>query len=200
MANTKRTLKELLAEVRLKLAEQQPTDPTQQTDTYDGVEFKGKDGASYRVKKMEVGEAVEIADADGKFSPAPDGEIEAEDGSKITVTSGKIEVIKPADVQPTDETSPIPPNGGFKAEDFVTKEAFQALEGKFETALQTINKLNETLSQNKGQVSAMFELVEAIANESEETPTEASKVNTFTKIKSEKDAAKAKLKEAFLAK
>jgi hypothetical protein len=197
MANTNKSLKELLAEVRLKLAEQSNAAPTPETETTPDVEIKGKDGKTYEAAKLEVGEAIQVQAEDGSLSPAQDGEIEVEDGSKITVKDGKIEAIKPADVQPTDEISPVPQNGGFKAEDFVSKEAFQALETKFNSALETIKQLSEGISKNKGQVNAMFAVVEAIANESEETPTDTSVHNNFSKQRSEKDSAKAKLKEAF---
>lgn len=202
MANTNSKLKDLLHKVRLALADAAPAaDTPPAPGANDKVEIKSKEGDVYHVAKLEVGEAVTEINPDGTETPAPDGEIEAEDGTKITVKDGKIQEVQPAaaagDAPPE---TPAPVNNTtatFNAEDFVSKEVFTALQTKFETALQTIAGLTETLNKNKGQVTAMFELVEAIANESDATPTNKAKTQTFSSKTSEKDEAKAKLKQAF---
>lgn len=196
----KTPLKDLIKSLREHFAaDTRGADDVQPDDTKPaGIEFKSKDGKSFKVGKMEVGEAVEMADADGNFVPATDGDIEAEDGSIITIKDGKIEAIKPAEA-PTDKPAADATPAGFNAEDFVSKAEFQTVSNQLAEVNKTLAGLKTAFEANKKTLSTMFEVVEVISNESEATPTDAGKGKVFDKKTTEKENARKALKAAFAA-
>jgi hypothetical protein len=164
------------------------------------VEFTAKDGTKYRSVKNEVGEAVEVADVDGNYTPAADGSIELEDGTVLTVKDGKIEDLKAAEVQ-------------MSAEDIAKKEAADkaAADSKpavskedFDTLTQTLTDLQkivaDLVTKNGLQMAAMYAAVEAMSNASEDTAAVVIKKHSaFSTAKTVKDASMTALKAAMLA-
>jgi hypothetical protein len=193
----KTELKELLLKVKaLVFAEDKPAEQAEPQQLA-AVEFKSKDGKSYKAAKLEAGEILEVADEAGAFAPAPAGQVEAEDGTVFVVDeAGKITEIKPAEAPKQEEPKPTEQ---FDASKLVSIESFNALQVKLNEATAAIQTLT-TANAKSAEISAsMFALVEALSNESEATPTSATKINTFKAAKTEKELAQAKLKEAFQA-
>lgn len=165
------------------------------------VEFKdvkSKDGKSYKVSALEAGASIQVVDEAGVSAPAPDGEISLEDGSVITVKDGKIESVKPAEQKPEDKPADAPTAPQFKAEDFVAVADFTALQTSFNDLKAKFEAVSRVATTQGTQISAMFEVVEAISNESEVKPTDAPKHSAFSAIKSEKEIAQEKLRKAII--
>jgi hypothetical protein len=163
------------------------------------TEVKGKDGKAYKVSAMEIGASIEVIDEAGVSAPAPDGEVEIEDGSTLVIAEGKISEIKPKEDKPAEEKPTEEPAAQFNAEDFVAKTAFDALQTSFNdlsNKFEAIVKANEGLSTT---IKAMFEVVDAISNESEEKPSGAPVHSAFKAAKTEKEIAQENLKKAIQA-
>lgn len=129
-------------------------------------DYKLKSGAVVSIDKLEVGGSVVL-----NGEPAPDGEHEFEDGTKIVVAGGLITEVKKAEAAPVVE---------------VEVEAMKKLPGKFSEMEQVfaaaktdIDELKATIADQKNTIEKqaetlkqMFSLVETIANSSVQQPTE----------------------------
>jgi uncharacterized coiled-coil protein SlyX len=130
------------------------------------MEYKLKSGAVVSIDKLEVGGSVTL-----NGEPAPDGEHEFEDGSKIVVSGGLITEVKKAENAPIVE---------------VEVEAMKKLPGMFSdmqqgfaSAKNDIAELKQTIADQKNTIAKqsetlkqMFSLVETIANSSVQSPAE----------------------------
>ena len=126
------------------------------------AEYKLKSGAVVEVDKVEIGGSVTL-----NGQPAPDGEHEFEDGTKIVVAGGLITDVMKAEVAPVVE---------------VEVEAMKKLPGMFSemaTAKTDIAELRSTIDEQKNTIAKqtetlkqMFHLVETIANSSIQSPVE----------------------------
>lgn len=188
----KKDLKTLLAEVKALFAAESGA-PEEVAKT----EVKGKDGKTYRAAKLEVGEAVEVADDAGNFSPVADGSIELEDGSTLVIVEGKISEIKPkADAAPEEDQAHA------DATPSVTVEQFNDLVGRFDALVKVVESLvtgnTASAAQYAAKFDAMLAAIDAIADEPEATPTDKPKSNAFAKA-SKKDEAFAVLKNVINA-
>ena len=137
-------------------------------------DYKLKSGAVVSIDKLDVGGSVTL-----NGEPAPDGEHELEDGTKIVVAGGLITEVKKAEV-----VAPVE----------VEVEAMKKLPGKFSeievgfaAAKSEIDQLKQTIADQKSTIEnqgetlkQMFSLVETIANSSIEQPTE--KVKSFEEM------------------
>ena len=129
-------------------------------------DYKLKSGAVVSIDKLDVGGSVVL-----NGEPAPDGEHELEDGTKIVVSGGLITEVKKAEMEPAVE---------------VEVEAMKKLPGKFSEMEQVfaaaktdIDELKATIADQKNTIEKqaetlkqMFSLVETIANSSVQQPTE----------------------------
>ena len=126
------------------------------------AEYKLKSGAVVEVDKVEIGGSVTL-----NGQPAPDGEHEFEDGTKIVVVGGLISEVKKPEAAPVVE---------------VEVEAMKKLPGMFSemtTAKTDIAELRSTIDEQKNTIAKqaetlkqMFHLVETIANSSIQSPVE----------------------------
>jgi len=138
------------------------------------MEYKLKSGAVVSIDKLEVGGAVTL-----NGEPAPDGEHEFEDGTKIVVAGGLITEVKQAEVAPVVEVEveamkKLP--GMFS--DF--QQGFAAAKTDIAQLKQTIAEQKNTIAKQTETLKQMFSLVETIANTSVEQPVE--KVKTFEEM------------------
>jgi hypothetical protein len=191
----KKELKDALGVLKALLFAEKEADKPEGNDAPEMAEFKAKDGTTYRAAKVEAGEVIEVANEAGEFAPAADGDIEAEDGSVITVKGGKIEAVKAAEAMAEDAKPEDAP-----AADAPTKEQIEALTMEIKVLNETLasirNEVDAEKTKTEQKMQAMFQVMEAISNESEEQPSSKSRLQTFKKASS-KDEATAKLKDAF---
>lgn len=140
-------------------------------------EVKLKDGTilSIEGEAPAVGAAVQVV-AEGGNVPAPDGEYELEDGSKITIASGKISEMKPAD-KPADK----PVEMGADVLKSLT-DRLDALEAKAKTGEEKLAEANKVIEKQKTELKAQLEiqketfaLVETLAAMPATKPIEAEK-------------------------
>lgn len=132
------------------------------------AEYKLKSGAIVEVDKVEVGGSVTL-----NGQPAPDGEHEFEDGTKIVVAGGLITEVKKAEV----ESAPV-----VEVEVEAMKKLpgmFSEMEQGFAAAKTDIAELRSTIDEQKNTIAKqaetlkqMFSLVETIANASVQPPVE----------------------------
>jgi uncharacterized coiled-coil protein SlyX len=137
-------------------------------------DYKLKSGAVVSIDKLEVGGSVTL-----NGEPAPDGEHEFEDGTKIVVAGGLITDVKKAEVAPVVEVEiesmkKLP--GMFSA----MEQGFAAAKTDISELRSTIAKQNATIEKQAETMKQMFSLVETIANSSIEQPTE--KVKAFEEM------------------
>ena len=122
-----------------------------------GTDVTLKDGTLAQVDKMEVGGVVMIGEA-----PAPAGELELADGSKIVVGEGGVimEVV-PMGAPEMPETPDF--SSQFKAYD----EKLTAYESKFTEHINAYNAMSQEFAQTKDQLKQLVALVGQLI----ETPT-----------------------------
>lgn len=141
-------IKELLKSARLLMGEY--------------VENKVWSPSELNISQMEVGGKVELIDADGQLSPAPDGNYELEDGSKFTVKDSVIESIEGQEV-PAEEDVPVE-----NAEQ--PKEEVPAEAPKSEPNPE-LEELKSKVSELEGQLSELLKVVEELKSTSEVVAT-----------------------------
>lgn len=144
-----------------------------------GAEVKLKDGTMVMIDKMEPGGVVMIGEM-----PAPAGELELEDGTKITVgEGGVISAIAPG------MAAPESPDFGaqFKAYD----ERLTAYESKFTEHINAYTALAQEFTQAKEQMRQLVEVVGKLV----ETPTAQTVVPTASGFSTQKVDKEAKRKE-----
>lgn len=165
-----------------------PAEPLDKKEDKAGIEVVSG-GITYLLSALEVGGTVEIESETGDYSPANDVELTDSEGTSIVVTGGLISGV----IAPQEQAKETP---AIEAENPDTKAADIA-------ALQsTIAELQTELAELKGgtaaKMAAMFELIEAVTNESEAEPTGAKKA-AFKVVNTAKALAAQKVKAAFAA-
>lgn len=157
------------------------------------VELKAKDGTVYSVAKLENGEAITV-----NGEPAPDGEIELEDGKIIVVLGGVISEIKDA---PAPAEVPAQMESVNKEDFDAVKNELTTLTGIFATLQENFTAIQAQLSEskraNEGKFKAVFDFYETMVGESEEKPN--GQGANFSKNKTDKELKRETLKAAFVA-
>jgi hypothetical protein len=157
------------------------------------IDAKLVDGTIIRYESLEVGMPLLVIDEAGNELPAPDGEHELEDGTKITVESGIItEIATKEEKAPEVEEMPI--EQPMAAVETVSKEDFEALKSEVEnlkTIFKEFTKTNETLSADnvamKEIVKETFSIVEKLAKVPSDNPVTVRSNNPFKKSISRED-------------
>ena len=161
----------------------EPTTETKETF----VDAKLMDGTIIRYESLEVGMPLLVIDEAGNELPAPDGEHELEDGTKVTVEAGIItEVASKEEEAPEEEEAPI--EQPMAAVETVSKEDFETLKNEvadLKTKFEEFSTINETLSADniamKEIVKETFSIVEKLANVPTENPVSVRSNNPFKK-------------------
>ncbi len=137
-------------------------------------DYKLKGGAVVSIDKLDVGGSVTL-----NGEPAPDGEHEFEDGTKIVVAGGLITEVKKAEVAPVVEVEieAMKKLPGMFSE---MEQGFAAAKTDISELKATIAKQSATIEKQAETLKQMFSLVETIANSSIEQPTE--KVKSFEEM------------------
>ena len=134
------------------------------------IDAKLMDGTIIRYESLEVGMPLMVIDEAGNELPAPDGEHELEDGTKVTVEAGIItEVASKEEEAPEEEEAPI--EQPMAAVETVSKEDFETLKNEvadLKSKFEEFSTTNETLSADniamKETVKETFSIVEKLAN------------------------------------
>jgi len=144
------------------------------------IETKLVDGTTLSVDKMEVGGVANIVSEAGTL-PAMDGEYEAEDGTKITVSGGLITAIAPKEV----ETQPEAPEAPM-AEMAALTARLAALETEFANVKAENANLKVAMSQvndaTKVSLSAINSIIATPAGEPTQKPKTQFKQNSLSKV------------------
>jgi hypothetical protein len=151
------------------------------------VDAKLMDGTIIRYESLEVGMPLMVIDEAGNELPAPDGEHELEDGTKVTVEAGIItEVASKEEEAPEAEEAPI--EQPMAAVETVSKEDFETLKSEvadLKSKFEEFSTINETLSADniamKEIVKETFSIVEKLANVPTENPVSVRSNNPFKK-------------------
>ena len=151
------------------------------------IDAKLMDGTIVRYEKLEVGETLLVIDEAGNELPAPDGEHELEDGTKVTVEAGIItEVASKEEEAPEAEEAPI--EQPMAAVESVSKEDFETLKNEvadLKTKFEEFSTTNETLSADniamKEIVKETFSIVEKLAKVPSDNPITVRSNNPFKK-------------------
>ena len=160
--------------------------------------------AEIKISQREVGGKVELVDAEGNLSDAPDGDYEMEDGFKFTVKGGIIDAI---DGQEAPEEAPKEEAPVEQAEDAPSEDTPEAvipdcveelkakvseLEGIVQVLVQAMEELKgstevaatkEDVSQFSKQVSELNATIKQLAK----VPVEFSKTSTNNTVKDSKE-------------
>jgi len=154
------------------------------------IDAKLVDGTIVRYESLEVGMPLLIIDEAGNELPAPDGEHELEDGTKITVEGGIItEVASKSEEAPEAEMpEEMPIEQPMAAVESVSKEDFETLKTEVDnlkTRFEEFTKANETLASDnvamKEIVKETFSIVEKLAKLPSENPVSVRSNNPFKK-------------------
>ena len=151
------------------------------------IDAKLMDGTIIRYESLEVGMPLLVIDEAGNELPAPDGEHELEDGTKVTVEDGIItEVASKEEESPEEEEMPI--EQPMAAVESVSKEDFETLKNEvadLKTKFEEFSTTNETLSADniamKEIVKETLSIVEKLANVPAENPVSVRSNNPFKK-------------------
>ena len=151
------------------------------------IDAKLMDGTIIRYESLEVGMPLLVIDEAGNELPAPDGEHELEDGTKVTVEAGIItEVASKEEEAPEAEEAPI--EQPMAAVESVSKEDFETLKNEvadLKSKFEEFSTINETLSADniamKEIVKETFSIVEKLANVPTENPVSVRSNNPFKK-------------------
>lgn len=130
------------------------------------AEYKLKSGAIVEIDKVEVGGSVTLGG-----QPAPDGEHEFEDGTKIVVAGGLITEVKAPEMEPAVEVEveAMKKLPGMFSE---MEQGFAAAKTDIADLKATIDEQKNTISKQAETLKQMFHLVETIANASVQPPVE----------------------------
>ena len=150
------------------------------------IDAKLVDGTIVRYEKLEVGQTLFVIDEAGNELPAPDGDHELEDGTKVTVESGIITEVASKDEEMPEEEAPI--EQPMAAVESVSKEDFETLKNEVDnlkTKFEEFTKTNETLSADnismKEIVKETFSIVEKLAKVPSDNPVTVRSNNPFKK-------------------
>jgi len=141
----KTKLAELGSKFGIKLSADAPATPIQMM-----AEAKLKDGTTIHTPAESWAEGVEcyVMDADGNPQPAPDGDYILEDGSTLSVASGKVSAMKPAE-----------------AGEEMTSEQLAAMVGEFEKKLTSYNDELSALKAKLSETETKLSAADAAKNE-----------------------------------
>ena len=151
------------------------------------IDAKLMDGTIVRYEKLEVGMPLLVIDEAGNELPAPDGEHELEDGTKVTIEAGIItEVASKEEEAPEEEEAPI--EQPMAAVESVSKEDFETLKNEvadLKSKFEEFSTTNETLSADniamKEIVKETFSIVEKLAKVPSDNPITVRSNNPFKK-------------------
>ena len=150
------------------------------------VDAKLIDGTIIRYESLEVGMPLMVIDEAGNELPAPDGEHELEDGTKVTVEAGIITEVASKEEEAPEEEMPI--EQPMAAVETVSKEDFETLKSEvadLKSKFEEFSKTNETLSADniamKEIVKETFSIVEKLAAIPTENPVSVRSNNPFKK-------------------
>ena len=150
------------------------------------IDAKLMDGTIVRYESLEVGMPLMVIDEAGNELPAPDGEHELEDGTKVKVESGIITEVASKEEEAPEAEMPI--EQPMAAVESVSKEDFEALKNEvsdLKSKFEEFSKSNETLSADnialKEIVKETFSIVEKLANVPSENPVAIRSNNPFKK-------------------
>ena len=159
---------------------------TEPTTEQTFIDAKLMDGTIVRYEKLEVGMPLMVIDEAGNELPAPDGEHELEDGTKVKVEGGIIIEIESKEEEMPEEEMPI--EQPMAAVETVSKEDFETLKSEvadLKTKFEEFSKTNETLSADniamKEIVKETFSIVEKLAAIPTENPVSVRSNNPFKK-------------------
>ena len=151
------------------------------------IDAKLVDGTIIRYESLEVGMPLMVIDEAGNELPAPDGEHELEDGTKVKVESGIIIEVESKEEE-APEAEEVPIEQPMSAVESVSKEDFEALKNEvldLKSKFEEFSKSNETLSADnialKEIVKETFSIVEKLANVPSENPVAIRSNNPFKK-------------------
>ena len=160
----------------------EPTTETKETF----IDAKLMDGTIIRYESLEVGMPLMVIDEAGNELPAPDGEHELEDGTKVTVEAGIIIEVASKEEEAPEEEAPI--EQPMAAVETVSKEDFETLKNEvadLKSKFEEFSTINETLSADniamKEIVKETFSIVEKLANVPTENPVSVRSNNPFKK-------------------
>lgn len=156
------TAKEAIEKIRKMLfadAPEQVVEPPVAEPKVMFAEYKLKDGSLVNIDALQVGGQITINEA-----PAPDGEYELEDGTKLSVSGGLISEIEKGE-EPAAAPDAVNP----------LEEQMGKVLGKFSAQDDRIKKLNDTIEKQNATIKEMFSLLETVANTSVQKPIETAK-------------------------
>lgn len=134
-----------------------------------------KDGTVVTVDKLEVGGVAMVGDA-----PAPVGEHELADGTKIVVgEGGVIEAVQPAVMPEEEMQKPVDYSEQFKAYD----DKLAAYEQKFTEHLTAFNSIAEKFAAQEQKIQNLIELVGKIVEEPTAESVQGNKGQFNTQVK-----------------
>jgi hypothetical protein len=148
------------------------------------MDWKLKDGTAIQTTdpvngddgKLDVGDAVMITGADGSATPAPDGDLVLEDGTKISVAGGLIVNVEAPSSEEGGKAGDAQMSADFKAEYEKTikilSDRLTAIESKLSDANKTIEAHKQEMAKAKEIHKSTFTLVEALADLPAEKPVE----------------------------
>lgn len=151
------------------------------------TDFKTKDGTSVSISELAAGGVCMIGDV-----PAPVGEIELEDGTKVTVgEGGVIQAVIPAT-----QAAPVDYSEQFTAlNEKVTAydQKFQEYESKFTQHIEAFNKMSESVNRANDTIVKLFAIVEQLAAQPTADPVSTSGNNFSTQRAKTKEDARQEL-------
>lgn len=138
---------------------------------------KLKDGTEVSISALEVGGTVMIGDA-----PAPAGEHELEDGSKVTVgEGGVITALAPAEM-------PEEPATDYNKEFAAVNEKLSGYEQRFATYEQKFADYETRIQKAQAMNEKLFAIVEKLAEAPTADPASTSGSNFQSQISKDKEA------------
>ena len=150
------------------------------------IDAKLVDGTIIRYESLEVGMPLMVIDEAGNELPAPDGEHEFEDGTKVKVEGGIIIEIESKEEEMPEKEMPI--EQPMAAVETVSKEDFETLKSEvadLKSKFEEFSTTNETLSADniamKEIVKETFAIVEKLAAIPTENPVTVRSNNPFKK-------------------
>ena len=153
------TAKEAIEKIRTMLFAEQPVavvEPPVAEPKAMFADYKLKDGSIVKIDTLDVGGQVTVNEA-----PAPDGDYELEDGTKLSVAGGLISEIEKGE-EPAPLVNPL-------------EEQMAKVLGNYSAQDDRIKQLTDTVSKQNDTIKEMFSLLETVANTSVQKPIETAK-------------------------
>ena len=138
-----------------------------------------KDGSTMvEAEEFAVGMPLNIVNADGSYTPAPEGEHELADGTKLTVDANGIitEVVAPEEEEPAEEAEPVAQENqeelSYDDEEIkksltpeeqtaIVSELMQILEPRIAALEEALLKSVEEFAKNSKEITQMVEKLAA---------------------------------------